>query len=146
MQGILFERPTVLDFARTRLAAAGVEDRCTLVAGDFLEQGSIPTGADAYILREVLHSWSDAHCIQMLQNCRQAMKRESKLLTIEHIYYPHDKTTFTKFLGLQMKLEQEGHQRTEAEFLALYSASGFRMQHLIPIPVPTTTIIEGVLA
>ncbi len=143
MQGILFERPAVLDFARTRIADAGLADRCTLVAGDMLEPGSLPVGADAYVLREVLHSWNDEHCVQILRNCRQAMKAESRLLTIEHIYYPHDTTTFTKFLGLQMKLEQEGHQRTQEEFLALYEAAGFSMQRVIPIPVPTTTILEG---
>jgi hypothetical protein len=144
MRGILCERPALLEDAHRRVAEAGLTDRCELVPGNFLEE--VPAGADAYVLREVLHDWNDEHSLQILRTCRRAMRPDSKLLTVEHILYPDDKKTFTRFLGLQMALEQEGHQRSEQEFYALYAASGFALQKMIPIPVPTTTIIEGIPA
>ncbi len=140
MKGTLLERPSVLRIVRERLKKSGLTDRCTLMEGNFFQH--VPAGMDAYIMREVLHDWNDEHCIEILQCCRRAMSASSRLLVVEHIFYPEDQRSFTKFLGLQMALEQEGRQRTKEELYELLAAAGFEVRRFIPIPEPTTTILE----
>jgi len=50
MRGVLFDLPAVMDRATHG-------DRYRLAAGNFLE--SVPSGADAYLLRHVVHDWND---------------------------------------------------------------------------------------
>jgi hypothetical protein len=61
-EGLLLERPEVLDLARPVLQEAGVEDRCELVAGDFFQE--LPT-ADAYLVARVLRNWEDDKALQI---------------------------------------------------------------------------------
>ena len=39
------------------LVAAGVGERCEVVAGDFLQ--GVPKGGDAYVLKGILHDWDE---------------------------------------------------------------------------------------
>ena len=57
MRGVLFGLPHVVEAAGAELEAAGVADRCRTVAGSFFD--AVPGGADAYVLRAVLHDWDD---------------------------------------------------------------------------------------
>ena len=57
MRGILFDRHGVIERAKAGIERAGVADRCEIVGGSFL--GSVPGGADAYLLRHILHNWDD---------------------------------------------------------------------------------------
>ena len=54
-----------------RLEQAGVARRCRVVTGDFFK--SVPEGADAYILKSVLHDWEDERALAILENSRCAM-------------------------------------------------------------------------
>ncbi|MBV9231455.1 MAG: hypothetical protein JOZ18_19260 [Chloroflexi bacterium] len=40
----------------------------------------IPSGGDLYVLKEILHDWSDEEAISILRNCRRAMSPQSKML------------------------------------------------------------------
>ena len=71
MRGVLFDRPAVIERARANLEAAGLAGRCEVVAGDFFE--SVPAGADAYLLRHIIHDWDDDKSVAILRNCRPAM-------------------------------------------------------------------------
>ena len=82
-QGVLFDLADVLAGAPPLLEASGVTGRCKIVAGDFFV--SVSTGADAYILRAVLHDWDDARCIAILANCRKAMTSTATLLIVERV-------------------------------------------------------------
>src|SRR5262249_11890811 len=53
MRGILFALPGVAERARANIESAGLADRCQVVSGSFFE--AVPTGADAYILRHIIH-------------------------------------------------------------------------------------------
>ena len=61
VEGILFDLPDVSTAAPPLLEASGVAGRCKLVAGNFFE--SVPAGADAYMLKHILHDWDDARAI-----------------------------------------------------------------------------------
>jgi hypothetical protein len=51
LRATLLDRQPVLEPARDRLAAAGLSDRYTLVAGDCF--AAVPAGADAYVFSRV---------------------------------------------------------------------------------------------
>ena len=43
----------------------------------------VPAGADVYLLKNVLHNWSDAQAVRVLATIRRAMPPDSELLVIE---------------------------------------------------------------
>ena len=62
-------------------------DRCAIVGGDFFE--SVPAGANAYILKYIIHDWNDERSVAILTRCREAMGSESVLLLIEQVLPEH---------------------------------------------------------
>ena len=71
MRGTVFELPHVVEHARERIAVARLADRCAAIEGDALT--SVPAGADAYILKGVIHGRSDAEAADIYRNCCSAM-------------------------------------------------------------------------
>jgi O-methyltransferase domain len=137
VQSVLFDRPSVIEQVRASGSA-----HYELVAGDFFE--GVPQGADVYLLKKVLHNWKDQQCVQILTNCRRAMHSSAVVLVCEQVV-PDDPNqgAFAKGLDLLMGLEQQGEERTREEFRALYEASGFRLERVIPTASPHS-ILEGV--
>lgn len=144
IQGTLFERPDVLEHLDTKTRHTLAEHAITLAAGDFFK--SIPSGADAYILKEVLHNWNDEQCIAILKQCYQASRPGTVILVCEQIIRPANNEGYlTKALDLLMGLEQQGCERTTEEYQALFEAAGFRFVQAHPTP-SLHSIVEGVRA
>jgi hypothetical protein len=80
VRGVLFDLPNVVSAALPLLEASGVAARCKIEGGSFFE--GVPAGADAYLLRAVLHDWDDERAIAILANCRRAMTGEATLLIV----------------------------------------------------------------
>ena len=74
LKGIVFDLPSGSSEALRHLETAGVADRCEVVAGDFFR--SVPEGADAYLLKSIIHDWDDQRGIAILKNCRNAMSSQ----------------------------------------------------------------------
>ena len=142
LRGTLFDQAQVIEHAREHIAS-GVSERMHLVAGDFFV--SVPEGGDAYLLKQVLHDWSDEDCIRILKACRQAMKPSSKLLVIDPIVQPDEgpETTFAKLTDLLMLVVHAGRERTAAEFARLFASSGFKLNRIISTESPVG-IAEGI--
>ena len=83
MRVTVFDLPHVADAARSRIAAAGLSERCEAVGGDAFV--AVPPGADAYVLKGVIHDWEDKEAVVILRTCRAAMSDDFKLLLIERI-------------------------------------------------------------
>jgi ubiquinone/menaquinone biosynthesis C-methylase UbiE len=129
LKATLFDLPHVVDQARARLAAAGICDRVTLVGGDFFS--SVPAGGDVYLLRHVIHDWNDERAIEILRNCRRAMRKTSKLLLVESVVEPGDEPSLAKSYDLIMLAVTGGMERTEQEYHDLLSASGFALERIV---------------
>jgi hypothetical protein len=121
LQGVLFDLPAVVSDSDAVLRAAGVADRCRVVAGDFFE--SVPEGGDAYLLSNILHDWDDDRCAQILSNCRGAMATGSKLLIVEAVV-PEEPSPVL-LVDMQMMVVAGGVQRTASEFKGLLEPAGF---------------------
>jgi hypothetical protein len=139
--GILFDQPQVLAGAEARLRAARLSDRCRCIAGDFLEMA--PPGADAYILKAILHDWDDERCVRILMNCREAMAPGGRVLAAEMVLGPHCPDPSPYFVDLMMLVAHTGRERTEEEFQALYRAAGLRVTRIIPT-ASVFSLVEGV--
>jgi O-methyltransferase domain/Dimerisation domain len=142
LRGILFDLPHVLADAQPVLETSGVASRCELVAGSFFE--SVPKGADAYLLRAVLHDWDDARVGAILANCRKAMTPEAKLLIVERLLpetTERGEAADAYLLDLEMLvLTPGGRERTEAEFRALVTAAGFAPTRIVPTAAPVSIV------
>ena len=142
MQGVLFEQPSVIAEAKDLIQAEGVEERCSLVAGDFFE--SVPSSGDAYILRYILHNWDDEQAIAILKNCHRALVENGKILVIEQVIPPGNEPFIGKLLDLHMLvLFPGGCERTEDEYRALFEASGFQLTKIVTTKA-NVSVIEGI--
>jgi orsellinic acid C2-O-methyltransferase len=114
----------------------GLADRCAFVAGSFFEAGALPEGADAYLLKSVIHDWDDERCRSILRNCRAAMRDDSRVLVIEPIApdrpgaTPYD--AMIASTDLDMLVNAGGQERSETEFRALCDAAGLTVTRIVP--------------
>jgi O-methyltransferase domain/Dimerisation domain len=131
MRGVLYDLPHVAAEGRSRLASAGLVERCVAVGGSFFD--AVPDGGDGYVLKFVLHNWDDARCRKILANCRRVMPVHGRLLIVEAIMRPGDAADYAKYMDLMMLVATEGgRERTESEYDALLNGTDFRLTRVIP--------------
>jgi hypothetical protein len=118
-------------------------ERCTLAPGDMFS--SVPAGADAYIMKHIIHDWPDDVCINILRACRKGVNSGGKLLVVDNVIQPGNDFAPGKFLDLQMLIFPGGCERTEKQFRDLFAASGWQLSRVIPTAV-IESIVEGVPA
>lgn len=135
LRGVLLDQPRVVADAATVFRAAGAADRCEIVPGDFFR--SVPDGADAYILANVLHDWDDAHSVRILRACRQAMASGGRVLVIERLI-PDDPASAVPALlsDLNMLVVTGGRERTTAEYGRLLAEAGLSLAKVQPVAPP----------
>ncbi len=142
LKGVLFDLPSVVEGAKDVLSAEGVAERCEIVGGSFYD--SVPSGADAYILKHVLHDWDDDTSLTILKNCHRSIQENGKLLVVEQIVPPGNEPALAKFMDVNMMmLHPGGCERTEAEYQALFEAAGFKLTKVVPTRA-MVSVIEAV--
>lgn len=134
MRGILFDLAQGLAGARERLVAAGVADRATLQEGSFFE--AVPSGADLYLLKFIIHDWDDEKSHAILQTCRRAMNATSRLVILERLLPERidsaDEALVTLMGDIHMMVMLGGKERTANEYRDLVTRAGLRMTRLVP--------------
>jgi len=139
LEGVLFDRPEVIEGARDVLKRGGHAAGIETVAGDFFE--SVPRGADAYLLKHILHDWDDEHCIRLLSQCRRAMAAAGRVLIVEFVLSERPEATPTKWIDVEMLvMTSGGRERTEPEFSALLARAGLRLARVIPTEAPVSVL------
>jgi hypothetical protein len=139
LRGILCDREAVLAGA-AEITTSGVAARCRLVAADMFQ--SVPAGGDAYLLKRIVHDWSDGEAIAILRNVRRAMAPHATLLVLEAVLQPPNQPDLAKWSDLNMLALLTGRERTRDDFAALFGAAGFRLTRVIP--AGTLSLVEGV--
>lgn len=130
LKGILYDLGHVMGRAKGTIQEAGLEGRCALVEGSFFE--SIPPGADAYLMRHVIHDWTDEQCVQILSNCRKVVPPHGRVLIVEFGVASGNEASLGKDLDMVMLAFPDGKERTEAEYRTLFERSGFRLSKVTP--------------
>jgi hypothetical protein len=119
-RGTLFDQEHVV-------AAADVGHRCDIVAGSFFDQ--VPPGADAYVLKSVIHDWRDPEAESILRTCAAALEGDARVLLVERDLGD----PVAAWLDLQMLVMAGGRERTEAEYAALFRAAGLDYAGMAPV-------------
>ncbi len=130
LRGVLADRPTVVTGAAV-LRTGPIVDRCEITGVDFFT--SVPGGADAYIMKWIIHDWSDEDCLKILSNCRRVIRRDGTLLIVDAVLKPPNEPDPGKLMDLNMLvMAPGGRERTEVEFAALLSQADFSLTRVIP--------------
>ena len=140
-KGILFDEKYVIDNAASTLKKHGIDDRCECVSGSFFD--NVPSGADAYLLKHIVHDWDDQRAIQILQTCQRSMSERSKILVMEQLVPSGNTPSGAKMLDINMLVMcPGGKERTEAEFQYIFEQAGLKLLRIVPT-VDDIHIIEG---
>src|SRR5215471_14283959 len=70
-RGILFDQPHLVPESISH-------NRMEVIGADFFK--SVPTGADVYLLRWILHDWAEMEAAAILGSLRRAMKPPARLI------------------------------------------------------------------
>jgi len=142
--GILFDQSHVVAGSRPYLEVAGVAARCQVVGGSFFER--VPEGADAHILKSVIHDWDDEQGLAILRNCHRALGPPGRLLLVERVMPARAEHAPEVIWGdVNMLAMTGGRERSEVEYRALLAAAGFTLARVIPTR-SGLSVIEGVRA
>lgn len=146
LRGVLQDLPDLIPVAKKNFPVSNpsVASRLEYVGVDMFE--SLPP-ADAYILKHIIHDWTDEHCLRLLRNCHQSMQGNGRLICVDSVLPPMGDTAATsaKLLDILMLLFIQGKERTKRQWEELYRASGFRVANIIPLQDNFgTSIVEGV--
>src|SRR5580704_4164293 len=141
LRGTLFDMPHVIEGAKKAAILERFANRSALEAGSFFE--SVPAGADAYILKHIIHDWYDPKCVKILRHCRKGIRPGGRLLVVDQVVPVGNEPALSKIVDLEMLVLPGGMERTEQQFRELFAAGGFRLARIIPTPAPQC-ILEGV--
>jgi hypothetical protein len=128
-RGVLFDLKHVIAGACTKLDP-NISQRCRFVSGDIFK--AVPRGGDLYILKSVLHDWSDDRARAILGTCCRAMAGKGKLLVLEEIICRPNDPCEAKLSDINMLVRTGGRNRTEKEYRNLLATGGFKMTAVFP--------------
>ena len=141
VKGVLFDLPQVVERAKQEpfLNQPGVAERTTYVGGDFFQ--AVPTGADAFLMKYILHDWNDEECVAILTKCREALQPGGRVFVVDAVIEPGNGPQWGKLLDINMLVITGGRERTEAEFAALFERAGLRFERTIAPQCPVGIVV-----
>jgi hypothetical protein len=131
-QGTVYDLPGVV-------SGAPPMDRIDFVGGDFFK--GVPAGGDCYVLKHIIHDWSDAQCVTILSNIRRAMAANGRVFVIEAVMPESPDAHPAKFMDVNMLAMTEGGcERTEKEYAALFRKAGLKAVQVHPTQSPVSVV------
>lgn len=126
MKGILFDNSEINSTELNHDLHTKLSTRFTRIKGNFFRPFSLE--ADLFILKEVLHDWSDSQAIQILKHTASNMKPENRLLIMEYLRADNDIASL--LLDMAMLLTTGGKERSIHEFEELISKAGLEITNI----------------
>ncbi|MDE1495835.1 methyltransferase [Xenorhabdus bovienii] len=96
----------------------------TFINGNFFT--AIPSGYDAYCIKNVLDDWPDNQAIDILKNCHKAMQKDSVLYVIDMIKEPNDAASFDLYMDTLLL----GRKRYKSEFEFVAKQAGLSITNI----------------
>lgn len=137
LRGVLYDLPAVVAGA-SALRHEAINQRCEIIGGDFFQE--VPAGADAYVLKGIIHDWNYQAALKILKNCRRAIPPNGTLLLVETVLSPTTDPAGA-LMDMLMMVLTSGRERTEPEFRSLLKEAAFSMMQVIR--APGVSIIES---
>jgi 3-hydroxy-5-methyl-1-naphthoate 3-O-methyltransferase len=142
----VYELPFVAELARAKVTEAGMEERITVVDGDFLAEPDLPAGHDTVLLSSVLHNWDPATVATLLAKCHRALLSAGTVIITELILDDGGAgPPGAALMGLDMLVwTLGGRSYTESEHRAALAAAGFVDVRAVPLEViPANLALAG---
>ncbi|MFE0020346.1 methyltransferase [Amycolatopsis sp. NPDC059021] len=139
LTAVVFDQEHTAHGAGQVLADAGVRDRAEVVAGDFF--ASVPPGGDVYVLSRILHDWDDSSARRILGNVRAALTPGAEVIVVDAVVPEGDRPHPAKMADIIMLALNEGRERTEAEFAALFETAGLRHTRTLRPDSPVSLVL-----
>jgi SAM-dependent methyltransferase len=133
LHGVLFDLSAVVATAG-RILTGEIAARCDIVGGDFFD--FVPAGADAYLMKGVIHDWPDGDAARILRNVRRAIRADGTLLIVDNL----DSGARPAGFGDLLMMVIGGRDRSEAELRSLLDGTGFAITRIIP--TEASSVIE----
>ncbi len=121
-RGILFDQPAVV--------AEAVDGRIERVGGDFFKD--VPVQANAYVVRWVLHDWSDEESVVLLKNVRSVTVPEARLMVVESVIPETPEFDLGKWMDVNMMMMATGRELWPPDFATCSSGPALRSNRSSP--------------
>ncbi|KAE8382378.1 S-adenosyl-L-methionine-dependent methyltransferase [Aspergillus bertholletiae] len=135
---IVQDLPETIANWTTRVPVA-LQDRVTCMAHDFLTPQPVH-GADIYLLRWILHDWSDKYCVKILRNLTPALKKGARVI-VNDVCIPEPGELGPKadrdlrFMDIAMKAFNNARERDAETWRELFKEADERFR-VVGITVP----------
>ena len=145
-KGMLVDRPESIEAARPRFSTGPLAQRTQCVAADLTQQ--VPRGADVYILKHVLHGYTDEAATDILRKCREVTPPDGRVLIVEFVLpdvIDHvDRDVESRLMSdLNMLAVTEGKERSAFEWKTLIDNAGLRYEQVVPVADDLVSIVEA---
>jgi hypothetical protein len=119
MKGTVLELESVTSKKELLLAPKlRVSERCFYVVGDmFCSNNSQLPSADAYIMKMILHDWSDEECVEILSNINGSSPKHVRAFIAEHLVPSPNTPHFSKLFDIHMMCVASGKERSLNEYV-----------------------------
>ncbi|KGN43513.2 hypothetical protein Csa_020387 [Cucumis sativus] len=127
---------TVFDLPQVVAHLRGDQPNLNYVEGDMFKR--IPP-ADVLLLKWILHDWSDEECVEILKNCKAAIRsngNKGKVMVIDIVLfgnYKKDSMETQLLFDMLMMTLVGGKEREEKEWAKLIKEAGFGSYKIFPI-------------
>lgn len=122
-RGVLVDAPEVLAESEEFLRSKGVFDRVERRTGDIF--GDLDANADIYVMKWILHDWSDEKCREILGRVRATMPKGAKVVVIDqHLDLGRSLAIASIADVHMMHVCEGGRERTPDEVFALLRDAG----------------------
>jgi O-methyltransferase domain/Dimerisation domain len=146
LRGMLVDRPESIEAAAAHFKGSATADRCEQIVADLAE--GVPPGADVYMLKHVLHGYTNDKAVAILRHCRAVVPPTGALLVIEFVLpdvvaAPAPELVFRFMSDLNMMAVTGGRERSEREWRQLLEEAGFTLARNVPVPELDISILEA---
>ncbi|KAI1465560.1 S-adenosyl-L-methionine-dependent methyltransferase [Daldinia caldariorum] len=125
---ILQDLPTVIEQVKSKPLSGS--ERIETQPYDFFTPEPIK-GARAYYLRNVLHDWPDAKCVEILGNVKAGMTEQSVILIDETVLSENGAPWRATQHDMEMMTIFGAQERTLAEWTSLFEEAGLNIREVV---------------
>jgi hypothetical protein len=136
-----YDLPVVAPIAEKAIAAAGLNQRVTVAAGDFFAD-PLPR-ADVIVMGQILHDWNLDRKMQLISAAYDALPDGGALIAVESLI---DDARRENVFGLMMSLNMlvefgDAFDYTGSDFAGWCREIGFREVDILPLGGPTSAAV-----
>ncbi|TNY36150.1 methyltransferase [Thermomonospora catenispora] len=140
-RGVLYDSETATADSPALFKEAGVADRVTIEHGGYFDK--LPAGGDAYVLKHILHDFTEDKALTALRNVREAIAPDGRLLVMEYLLPENNRRHLGNIIDLWLMLMLGARDRTLEEYTELLARADLKVTRAVPTSAPIS-IIEAI--